>query len=498
MVGVAYAPVKDTGAAIEGFGVLELAVLVAVDIAVIGTALVLRQPKLLIPLVILGLPIEYFATATLDTFGEGGIRGGIRALLVPGKAAMLATILIVLFQHRHDPRGLLPRTSLLFPITAFVGVIFIGVAWSDSLVPPNGILILPMYLAFAFVAPKLIEDRTDVERIYGAFFAIAIPLALLAVIQRFGVFNWRDVLIQSDEVSYRSNATFGDPNVLARYLAVTITLGLGLIIVTGPRRLTLYLAGPAVAAGLLGIVASASRSGWIMLAFCVGMLVLFAPTAAVNKVKILGGGAVLVVAFLSFLLAQGGADAQRVRTLWSGVEIIGQREYLIRAGWEMWKDSPVIGVGSGNYQHTLITSYLDVIPTWARASLSHTSFISILAELGLVGVAALAFVCTRVAVVNVRTALAARDAWTRLAVLWVGTSLLGIVLHSQSEGRFTDEPYLWLFLGLLITLESRFVSRSAHAVPVPVDATQVAAAVTARRATPLPAGAQAVADGGPR
>ena len=83
---------------------------------------------------------------------------------------------------------------------------------------------------------------------------------------------------------------------------------------------------------------------------------------------------------------QGGANAERVKSLTSGIQLIGQREFLIKGGWEMWKDNPLVGVGSGNYQHTLLVSYLWTLPWWAKTTLSHTSFISILAELGIVGV----------------------------------------------------------------------------------------------------------------
>ena len=56
---------------------------------------ILREPKLLIPCVVVGLPFEYASTQAVDLLGEGGIRGAIRTMLNPGKAAMLATIVVV-------------------------------------------------------------------------------------------------------------------------------------------------------------------------------------------------------------------------------------------------------------------------------------------------------------------------------------------------------------------------------------------------------------------
>lgn len=471
---------------------LELAVLIAVDLALIAAVMILRSPKLLLPIVVLGLPIEYFATVTLDTFGEGGIRGAVRAFLVPGKAAMLAVVLFAVFRSRHRPLALFPNSAMVIPLAVLAIVIVIGVAWSDSLDPPNSVLILMLYVAFAFAAPMFIEDRRDLERIWGCMFAIAMFLSVVAVAQRFGVFNWRAVLVQSDEVSYRSNATFGDPNILARYLAMVIPLAVALILATGARRLTL-LAIPALFLSLLGIIASASRSGWLMLVMVGFLTVLFAPIRRSLKVELTVVAVAIVSAGLGLLLFNGGADAERVRTLTRVSEVIGQREFLIRAGWEMWKDNPFIGVGSGNYQHALQTSYLDQIPTWARTTLSHTSFVSILAEVGIVGAALFVFVALRVGLTVGRTYFATKDPYNRLITGWLGASLIGVMFHTQSEGRLLDEPYLWFLIALVIAFETRFARRvveSAVAREVVVSVEPAAGMPTPegqRGARPIPA-----------
>ncbi len=463
---------------------LELAVLVAVDLALLGGAIILRNPKLLLPIVVLGLPIEYFATVTLDTFGDGGIRGAVRALFVPGKAAMLAVIVVVIVRERHNPMKLIPDSAIALPVIALLAVTFIGVAWSDSLTPTNSVMILPMYAAFAFTAPTLIENRKDVERIFGAMFVAAMALACIAVVQRFGVFNWRGILIQSDEVSYRSNATFGDPNILARYFAITIPLAVALVLATGPRRLTLYLAAPTIGIAALGIVASASRSGWLTLALVGLLVVVFCPVRRSLKAELAAAAFLLLGGALGLLLFNGGADAERVRTLTRVTEVIGQREFLIRAGWAMWRDNPFVGVGSGSYQNALQTSYLDQIPTWARTTLSHTSLVSVLAEMGIVGAGLFILVMLRVGIAVTRTYFLTTDLYNRLVVGWLGAALLGIVIHSQSEGRLIDEPYIWLLLAIFIAFETRFALPAKAPLTVPERVAEAVPAMATARARP--------------
>jgi len=454
---------------------LGLFILLFLEVALLAGVVILREPRLLIPAVVLGLPIEVLGTETLGALGEGGVKGAIRALLNPGKAAMLATIVVGVIRARHNPRRLFPDSAVLLPIVALLSVIVLGLFWSDSLKAPNSVLILPMYVAFVFVAPSLIEDRRDVERIVGAFLLAAIGLALVAIVQRlFGVFNWREILIQSDEYSYRANATFADPNNLARFFAISMSLAGGLILATGPRRQTMYLAIPTLVLGAVGIVATASRSGWLTLILCTFLVVMVAPIARYTKARLVTFSFLGLIALLSLLLAQGGTDAERVRSLASGVQVIGQREFLIRAGLHMFKDNPLIGVGSGNYQHALLVSYLDLIPEWARTTLSHTSLVSILAELGLMGVAIFALVAMRIGIAITGAYLATKHTYPRLIIGWLGAALIGIVFQSQSEGRLLDEPYLWLLLALFVAFETNAVltgrGREAPATEAPAVA----------------------------
>ena len=474
---------------------LELVGIVAAAGLLLGAVAVVREPKWLIPAVVIGLPIEYFGTETVGALGEDGLSGAFRALLNPGKAAMLATILLGAWRLRWMPHRLILDSSILLPALALLTLVAFGVLWSDSLKAPNQVLILPMYVAFLFVAPTLIESRKDVERILLAFLLTAIALSVLAIAQRvLGIFYWRDILIQADGFSYRSNATVADPNHLARILVVAVTLAAGAMLVRGPTRMTLYVALPTILVGLPAIVATASRSGWLMLGLCGLLTLLTIPIARGTRLRLLGASGALTVVLIVFLMFQGGADAERVQTLATGSEVLGLRQFLIQAGWAMFQDNPLFGVGAGGFQNALITTYRDYLPTWAETTLSHTSGISLLAELGIVGAAMFVFFLIRIAVTNVWTYIRATAREDRWIVSWIGVSVLGMILHSQSEGRLLDEPYLWVLLALLIAYETNFGRRIAW---VPEAARErVRRPERARAPAPRPAPGPAISRGG--
>jgi O-antigen ligase len=431
---------------------LFFALILAFEALLLGGVLLRREPKLLLPAVVFFLPVEVFEVLAFED-GGSSIAGGF---LNPGQDLMMVTVLVGVFRFRHEPARLIPNSSMIVPLGALLIVMLAGVGWSDSLVPVNGILILPLYVAFIFVAPAFIEDRGDVERIIGAFLIAAGLLALLAAAQRgAGIFAWRDVLVFSDGVSYRANATFGDPNILARFIAMSLALAGGLILATGARRQTLYLAVPLLGIGSLALIATASRSGWLMLLLTAFIVILAAPVRRYTKARIIVISAVTMTALLAMLSAQGGAEAERVGTLTSLRTLLGAREFLIQAGWEMFKDSPWVGMGAGAYQNALTVSYLHVIPAWAKVTLSHTSVITVLAELGTLGAIFFSFVIIRMAFIITRVYFANGDTYHRVIVGWLGAALLGVFLHSQAEGRLLDEPYLWVLVALFIAFETR-------------------------------------------
>ncbi|GIW19013.1 MAG: hypothetical protein KatS3mg064_2170 [Tepidiforma sp.] len=469
---------------------LDLALVVFVQAALLAAVIILREPKLLIPAVVIGLPFEYLQTETVGMLGEGGVGGAIRAMLNPGKAAMAATIAVAAWRARYEPRRLFPRSGVLLGVLVIVALSILGLGWADAQRPNNATLILLMYAAFVFAAPSLVEDRRDLERIIAAFFLAAIGLSVLAVAQRvLGVFQWRAVLVQSDAYSYRSNATFADPNNLARFLAITMALAAAAILALGPRRLTVYLAVPALLLSAPALIATASRSGWLGMLMACFLVVLLAPVARYTKLRITAAAFGTLGALLGILLLQGGSDAQRVRSLAHGVDaVLGVRQFLIRAGWEMFKDNPLFGVGTGGFQNALLLVYNWVMPYWAKTSLSHTSFISILAEWGLLGVAAFGFFAARAGGAAVRVYRAARDPFQRMLGGWLIAAFVEILFQSQSEGRLFEEPYLWLLLALAAALEMGAAAREPAPGPEPAAADDAPAAPAA---PPAPAGAPA-------
>jgi len=447
---------------------VEFGLIVVLEGLLLGAVIILREPKLLIPCVVLFLPFEYLQTQTLDTLGKGGAGGIMRTMLNPGKAAMAASVVVAAWRCRREPGRLVARSGVVVPLFLLAAFVTLAGAWSYTQRPDNTVAILPLYFAFACAAPVLIEDRRDLERITAAFLIATIALSLLAIAQRqAGVFEWRAYLIESDSYAYRSNATFADPNNLARFLTIGMALAGGLILVPGARRLTVYLAIPAIIFGLPALVTTGSRSGWLGFLLVGFLIILVAPVGWFTRLRLYFYGAAGMVGAIGMLVLQGGAEFDRIKTFTQGTALLGQRQHLIRAGWEMWRDSPFIGLGTGSYHNALMYAYQWVLPWWTETTLSHTSVITLLSEGGLLAMAMLGFVLVRLGIVTRRVYFASEGAYAKLLAGWAAVACFQIFMQSQAEGRLLEEPYLWAILGIFAAVELGSANREpAAADPV--------------------------------
>jgi O-antigen ligase len=143
--------------------------------------------------------------------------------------------------------------------------------------------------------------------------------------------------------------------------------------------------------------------------------------------------------------------ASSTATTDSGGALVDNRKYLVAAGLNMFRDHPVQGVGFGGYQHALLTTYRGYLPDGYTDSVSHTSFVTVIAEQGVIGtVLFLAFLIQlgRESLQSMRR----RDKWATWITL-PAVLILPIFLFSQFEGRFLQEPYLWMVLGMLYSAQ---------------------------------------------
>jgi O-antigen ligase len=298
------------------------------------------------------------------------------------------------------------------------------------------------------------------------FYQLACSSAVLAT--GFAISSlWLTVRETSD---YRPTGPFGNTNLYASYLCLNVFFVLGArealenLRLTG-RQLPALLRWPGPLLGpvmlpllLLGILATASRGAMVG---CVAGLVL-SGTVRLRQMPqrrqaALVGGLVLLSLIGAWYVRQEPLVLRRLESTAEGSgPNIENRLELWHAGAEAFTTHPVLGVGYGQ-----LRNYVELATGTNKPV--HQTFISMGAELGVVGL--LAFLWLLIAVV--RDTMPARS----LRNPEVVRACRGFVIAIITQGLFTNVQHsraLWMVIGVIAVqaAEGRAASASADRPPI--------------------------------
>lgn len=333
------------------------------------------------------------------------------------------------------------------------------------------------YPVASLVIMNLARTDADHRRAWTAFLISGLGVAALGVaLYAAHVAIWTP----NPVVAHRLNITFADPNITARFLTLCAVAA---VMLFAARRSARWLAGTSAVACALVIPMTWSRSGLVLFplslvlavvmsvdrrrAITIGVcaLITFAVSTGVNPdTRQRAAGAANT--FITMTMGTAHSTSSPPASTSSAHDTFAledNRRYLIAAGLKMFRDHPLTGVGFGGYQQALVTTYRQFLPTNDPNpdTVSHTSFVTTLAEEGIVGVLILLAFLIQLGREVLRFG---RSPWTTIPA----TLIVPIFLYSQFEGRFLEEPYLWLCVGLTYSamlLESRAAARAGLDTP---------------------------------
>ncbi len=335
---------------------------------------------------------------------------------------------------------------------------------------------LTLYPLVALLLVNLVVTESDQRRAWFAFLISGLGVAVLGVLLYVAHLS---LWTPNHLVATRLNITFGDPNITARFLTLGACAAILMFAARqGPSWLSI---GSALACAAV-LPLTLSRSGLVLFV----ATVLLAVVVAFNhrRAAAIGAVALLVCTFSAATNAETreraeGAVAIAVSLVTERPASVGpptsqrsqqasvvddNRRYLVGAGLKMFTDHTAIGVGYGGYQHALLTTYRYFLPGNRTGpnldSLSHTTFVTVLAEQGVAG----ALLFTVFFVLLGVEAWRARQRRGDFAVWSIipATLIIPIFAYSQIEGRLFSEPYFWMSLGLMYSANRSAVPQAAR------------------------------------
>jgi hypothetical protein len=362
---------------------------------------------------------------------EDGQLGRLLPLYFVLGAAIVALAWRVIRGER--PR-ILPR-AVAYPAAAFLAVCCLSLLWADEPGPGQDLL---SFFLLPFGALLAVVGRSPVpQTLPRQLGQLAVGLATLfavvglyqAVTQHLFFFAPNVETANANGDFFRVTSLFVDPSLYGRH----VVLGLGIVLVA------LALAKMSLRWGILlvvvlwaGLLFSYSQSS--MVALVVVTLALAAVTGGpkLKRAAAIATG-VFVVAGVALVIAAAVSDDLRRET--------SDRSDRISQTVTVIGEHPVLGVGVGGQPQASKEAADSGKPT--ADFVSHTTPLTVSAELGIAGV--LAYLALLLGGARTIRSVTRRD---RAFGLGLGASLLVLFVHSLFYPGFLEDPLTWLVLAL--------------------------------------------------
>jgi O-antigen ligase len=380
------------------------------------------------------------------------------ALRIGRLAAVLALTVVVMYLLTRGRAGL-RANGLLFAVAAYGIWTLLSVSWADDagLVQETSfryLLVLAYMLAFAL----LVRTKQQLAIVFAT-------LALGALV--FGLISFAGYASAADDYGrlVRAKGLQGDYNFFALYEVVALPPALVLAArARTPGRIVLYYG--VVAAIVLSVVASLSRSGLIALASVV-LVTLLLPSAlffrrASQKVTY---GLALAAAGVVVMLAGAAPFLERAATIFHEEGVGGGRGSgrvdVWRAAWRSFEESPLLGIGAGNFRSSTFDRLLQTpgVTTTegyrSKGKYVHSMYLGNLTELGLVGftlfmvMLGLTFASL---IASVRRARNRGDPDLARFAAALAVGLVGVAVSGFFLSIELAKP-LWIVIGLALALD---------------------------------------------
>ena len=417
-----------TGAGAAGIGLLVLAA---------AATLLARWPAFVPVAVLIAAPfrppLEFDSSNQfLVSVAEDGRLGRLLPLyfVLAAAAAALGWRALRGFELRPLPR------IIALPAAAFFAFAFCSLLWADDLEAGANLLVfftLPFVALLATVARA--EYPGGVPR---ALAVAAVGLACLFAVVGLWQAATHELFFYAPNLAtsnantdfFRVTSLFGDPSLYGRH----VMLGIGVVLaLLAARRWRLWPLIAVLALMWAGLLFSYSQSS--MAALLVVTLALAYATGS-RRVR----QAVGLLALLAALVA-GGYVAVKVIDGDSLNQITSDRSDRVEDTVRVIEDAPIVGVGIGGQPRASRRLARSDRPT--PNFVSHTTPLTVAAELGVIGLALYAWLLVGGA--RLIAAVRRHDEALGLALL---ATFLGLFVHALFYSGFLEDPITWLVLAI--------------------------------------------------
>jgi O-antigen ligase len=335
-------------------------------VGVFGTFIILKYPYL-------GIAITGASLAIVDLLPP------IPYLSSAVPLVGLVSVVGYLLAKRKGPRGPVFSFSPLHTI-ALLFILWVFISNPQAAVLGDGrnwVLTFAQLWVLLYMAGDLLDTPQKQKMVMAVFSVFAILSAFYAI-QSGGIGETFDTSIRAEGFVDNSNAA-------ARYFVVAMVF-LSYLRTASKNPVLRFFSLVGILVTYFGVIFTLSRTGMVLL-FAAQGLILFFQLEGRQRMGLI---ALFLVALIGlWFLSESIFDLMGtiLPTVTSGEDTMGLRYNLWRAGFAMWLDHPIRGVGIGRYIEELGPYMISLEGPRRWSAVAHNTYVHILTETGIVGFA---------------------------------------------------------------------------------------------------------------
>ena len=357
-------------------------------------------------------------------------------LLLPLYLAIASGVLALAYRILRGERPAPPPFLIALPLAAFVTLAATSFLWTwDERAGATALafFVFPFVAALAVVARAPLADWLP-RALLVTLVALGALFAAIGIWQAHTrtLFFARDLEVANAYTSFfRVTSLFKDPSLYGRHLVIPIAVLLVAIVVRRGRTADWVVAAGVVVFLFWGLFYSYSQSSFVAL-FVVTFAIAIVGSDRRTRVVL------LACTLLATLVAAGVAGASVGDR--SARDVTSGRSRLVRITLDAFEERPIAGVGVGGQPRASAEA---AGRRTTRRNASHTTPLTVLAELGVIGFAIYLWLLVAVGWALVLVTRGQR-------AFGIGLAAVGVTLfvHSLLYAGFFEDPLTWGVMGL--------------------------------------------------
>jgi len=382
---------------------------------------------------------------------------------------------------------ILPRTYLDKPLFLFFLVALLSVAYSFYIHPRFKLAILSFggrslllflflnCIAVFYITVYLLHDERNLKRLLYIAFAVGTLASLYALLQYGGIEPiWP---MQLDPFGTRSVSTFGNPNFMASFLILILPVIAVLVVYEKAPIKKLFLGG-LFGVNFFGLLVTRTRSAWlglfVALIFVAFYLLVYQRSLISRNRKWL----IFLVGILFLMMfypvrVGGGKKVRMVKVALEKVKSVTdfkqmayvQRFLIWQAGHSMFKESPILGHGWGNFEiiypfhQGKFLKIKKYSPFRTHANNAHNEILEIVSGTGIVGLGICIWLFILFFKLGIDSYRKLTGEYDKTVALGLLASILGMLIDNLlNVSLHFPMPALlfWIWMGLVVGICQRW------------------------------------------